>query len=302
MQLAGVSKNKGQRCANYLFVCWQEQSFYFPLFKNYWMFSASNHNVPFWPEVNCSLDPLRHVHHTVGIYGCIWKPPHESFNVFLSLALSITSTLSYLGFNTATESLSLHIQQSSSRIAYSCWMGFFEGTVCDASQQCCTGTWGRGLWAFPCSPHRPQLHVHCQGGQLCLSPFVCLPVATSWQLTCAHDQLWGCSSPWPQLIDALLGEQDADSLSKPTLQPRLCVPKLSDWFLLRNSCSPPPLPLCRSFCGSQGFAPCLPVSNDCQSRDEIIMHVPRGCSLTETMTCHFGFSATLVKGGSVSLL
>lgn len=132
-------------------------------------------------------------------------------------------------------------------------MGVFEGTVCDASQRCCTGSRGRGLWAGPCSPDRPQLPVHCQDGQPRLSPFVCL-------------QLTADARTWPAL-GLLLASAPVDGCPtgvRTTLtacQSRLCSPSSvsqswvtgfgrSVWW---NSCSPPLL--CRSFCGSQGVGP-----------------------------------------------
>lgn len=132
--------------------------------------------------------------------------------------------------NTATESLSLHILRSSGRIAYGCWMGVFEGRACDASQRCCAGTRGRGLWASPCSPAGPSFlcTVRTASSAFHLLFASQLPRADSWR---AHMTSFGAAarsgpSWWMPYWDG----DGTDSLSKTTLQARLCVPKLSDWF------------------------------------------------------------------------
>lgn len=93
------------------------------------------------------------------------------------------------------------------------------------------------------------------------------------------------------------GGDDADSLSKQTLEARLYVQKLSDRFreklLLAASTTTTSLQLLLRV--TWGFAAGLQVGIDCQSRDEIIMHVLQGCFLTETRSCQVGFLAKLMK-------
>lgn len=99
------------------------------------------------------------------------------------------------------------------------------------------------------------------------------------------------------------GGDGTDSLSKQTLEAWLCVLKLSDRFrkrtavkwLLTTAAATATNSLQLLLRVTRRFAPGLPVSSDCQSRHEIIMHVPHGCFLTETMSCHVGFSAKLKK-------
>lgn len=99
-----------------------------------------------------------------------------------------------------SQSLSHRILESFSQIAYCCWKGLWGSRWHIAGSVC--WDWGRGLWASS------DLCVGHASGTLSGRPALpftfCLPpVATSWQLTCTHDQLWGTRPPG--LMDALQG-------------------------------------------------------------------------------------------------
>lgn len=124
-----------------------------------------------------------------------------------------------------SQSLSHHILESFNQNAYYCWKGLW-GSLWHVAGSVCWDR-GRGLWA---SSALCVGHASCTLSGWPALPFTfCLPpVATSWQLTCTHDQLWGTLRPG--LMDALLGWGWCWQPVKADFGGQLAVPELSDQF------------------------------------------------------------------------
>lgn len=181
----------------------------------------------------------------IPLYGYIWKPPHESFKTFWpylktfpSLAVSITSFF-YCHYqvlhnsrkihgNTATESLSLHILPARLLTAAE-WVSL-KGERVTRRNDVALGPEVEASEPPPGPPVGPSFLCSVRTAS---SAFHLLfasqwPRADSWR---AHMTSFGaaahCGSSWWM---PYWGGDGADSLSKLTLQARLCVPKLSDRF------------------------------------------------------------------------
>lgn len=124
-----------------------------------------------------------------------------------------------------SQSLSHHILDSFNQSACYCWKGLW-GSLWHVAGSVCWD-WGRGLWAS-CALCVGQ--ASCTLSEWPALPFTfCLPpVATSWQLTCTHDQLWG--TPQLRLMDALLGWGWYWQSVKAYFGGWPAVPELSDQF------------------------------------------------------------------------
>lgn len=155
-----------------------------------------------------------------------------------------------LGSLCCSQSLSCHILESFTQNAYYCWKGlwgslrYVTGSVC--------WDWGRGLWA---SSALCVGHASCtlSGWPALPFTFCLLPLATSWQLTCTHDQLRGTLRPG--LMDAVLGVGvglvGGWQPVKTDFGGWLTVPELSDQF--GEICCSPPLQLLPLGCDRVGL-------------------------------------------------
>lgn len=129
-------------------------------------------------------------------------------------------------FSVISQSLSPDVLDIFNQNAYCCWKGLWgsfwrvAGAGVETSEPLLLFCVGHAPFTLTGLPT-----VHCT---------FCSPrVAASWQLTCTHDQLWG--TPWPGLIDDLLGREWCWQPVKAQFSGWIAVPELSDYF--GESCS-----------------------------------------------------------------